>query len=124
MPILRDTGTTIDIVCRNRIRPEKLTGEHIWIQQPFDEAPICLPWAEVELKGEFGKIITKAAVVWIQTDKGRYLLGNRTAALLKKDGDCLLIHQVNFYRLDLRSEWLSRKRKQASCEISFPKEQN
>ncbi|GBM51237.1 hypothetical protein AVEN_73848-1 [Araneus ventricosus] len=29
MPILHDTGTTVDIVSRNRIRPEMLTGEHI-----------------------------------------------------------------------------------------------
>ncbi|GBM42673.1 hypothetical protein AVEN_219131-1 [Araneus ventricosus] len=53
MPIFRDTGSTIDIVCRNRIRPEMLTGKHIWIQQPIDEAPICLPLAGVELKGVF-----------------------------------------------------------------------
>ncbi|CAL1262547.1 unnamed protein product [Larinioides sclopetarius] len=93
MPILRDTGTTIDIVCRNKIKPEMLTGESIWVQQPFDESPICLPLAEVELEGEFGHAITKAAVVWSQIDKGRYLLGNRTAALLKKDDRVL--HQVN-----------------------------
>ncbi|KAG8175376.1 hypothetical protein JTE90_009159 [Oedothorax gibbosus] len=30
MPILRDTGTSIDVVCRNRITPEMLTGENIW----------------------------------------------------------------------------------------------
>ncbi|KAG8175254.1 hypothetical protein JTE90_020787 [Oedothorax gibbosus] len=51
MPILRDTGTSIDVVCRNRITPEMLTGENIWVQQPLDEFPVCLPLAEVELKG-------------------------------------------------------------------------
>ncbi|KAG8170482.1 hypothetical protein JTE90_010527 [Oedothorax gibbosus] len=39
MPILRDTGTSIDVVCRNRITPEMLTGENIWVQQPLDEFP-------------------------------------------------------------------------------------
>ncbi|GBN13017.1 hypothetical protein AVEN_228098-1 [Araneus ventricosus] len=72
MPILRDTGTTIDIVCRNRIRPEIFTGEHIWVQQLFYEATICLPLEEVELKGNFGKILIKAAVVWSRADNGRY----------------------------------------------------
>ncbi|GBM65934.1 hypothetical protein AVEN_152152-1 [Araneus ventricosus] len=72
--------------------PYKFIGE---AQQLFDEAPICLTLAEVELKEDFGQIITKAAVVWSQADKGRYLLGNRIAVLLKKYGDCLLLHQVN-----------------------------
>ncbi|GBM02990.1 hypothetical protein AVEN_14505-1 [Araneus ventricosus] len=52
MLILRDTGTTVDIVSRNRIRPEMLTCEQIWVQQTFDEKSICLPWVEVELKGK------------------------------------------------------------------------
>ncbi|KAG8198442.1 hypothetical protein JTE90_022180 [Oedothorax gibbosus] len=73
MPILRDTGTSIDVMCRNRITPEMLTGENIWVQQPLDEFPVCLPLAEVELKGEFGHVITKAAVVPCQLDKGSAL---------------------------------------------------
>ncbi|GBO03930.1 hypothetical protein AVEN_241651-1 [Araneus ventricosus] len=68
MLILRDTGTTADIVPRNRMRPEMIIGEHIWVQQTFDEKPICLPLAEVELKGKFGQLKTKAAVV--EADKG------------------------------------------------------
>ncbi|GBM18286.1 hypothetical protein AVEN_147413-1 [Araneus ventricosus] len=85
MSILRDTGTTVDIVSMNRISPEMLTGEHIWVQQPFDEKLICLPLAEVELKGKFRHIKTKAAVACGQVDKGRYLLVNRKAALLGKN---------------------------------------
>ncbi|GBO03943.1 hypothetical protein AVEN_240120-1 [Araneus ventricosus] len=91
MLILRDTGTTADIVPRNRIRPEMITGEHIWVQQTFDEKPICLPLAEVELKGKFGQLKTKAAVV--EADKGKYLLRNHTAALLRKDRERLFISQ-------------------------------
>ncbi|GBM01879.1 hypothetical protein AVEN_218997-1 [Araneus ventricosus] len=82
MPILRNTGTTADIVSRNRIRLEVLTGEQMWVQQRFDEKPICLPFAEVELKGKFGQLKTKAAVVCNEADKGKYVLGNRTAALI------------------------------------------
>ncbi|GBM31324.1 hypothetical protein AVEN_91314-1 [Araneus ventricosus] len=123
MPILRDAGTTIDIVSRNRIRPEMLTGEHIWVQQPFNEAPICLPLEKVELKGKFGQVKTKAAVVCSQVDKGKYLLGNCTAALLGKDTECLIFPKVNV--LQTRSQkrvQRSRKRKQFSCKIPFPKE--
>ncbi|GBM14211.1 hypothetical protein AVEN_167298-1 [Araneus ventricosus] len=122
MPILRDTGTTVDIVSRNRIRPEMLTGEQIWVQQTFDEKPICWSLAEVELKGKFDQLKTKAAVVCNEADKGKYLLGNRTAALLGKDRERLLFPKFMSYRLEPRSEWLSRIGKQASCEIPFPKE--
>ncbi|GBN72346.1 hypothetical protein AVEN_270943-1 [Araneus ventricosus] len=71
-----------------------LTSEHIWVQQPFDEKPICSPLAEVELKGKFGQIKPKAAVVCSQVDKGRYLLGNRTAVLLGKDRESLIFSKV------------------------------
>ncbi|GBN80416.1 hypothetical protein AVEN_275188-1 [Araneus ventricosus] len=90
MPILHDNGTTVDIVSRNRMRPEMLTGERIWVQQIFDEKPICLPLTKVELKGKFGQLKTKAAVVCREADKRKYLLGNRTAALLGKDRERLL----------------------------------
>ncbi|GBM55310.1 hypothetical protein AVEN_253981-1 [Araneus ventricosus] len=84
MPILRDTGTTVYIVSRNRIRPEMLTGEHIWVQEPFDEKPICLPLAEVELKEKFFQLKTKAAVVCCQVYKGIYLLGRPHGSLARK----------------------------------------
>ncbi|CAL1300126.1 unnamed protein product [Larinioides sclopetarius] len=51
--------------------------------------------AEIELKGEFGHLITKAAVVNNNADKGRYLLGNRTATLLEKMKNFLVPQQVN-----------------------------
>ncbi|GBM48414.1 Retrovirus-related Pol polyprotein from transposon 412 [Araneus ventricosus] len=84
MPILRDTGSSIDVVGLKVVKPEMFTGEHVWVQQPLDDAPMCLPLAEVELKGEFGHLITKAAVVCNKADKGRYLLGNRTVAIVEK----------------------------------------
>ncbi|GBL73995.1 hypothetical protein AVEN_230916-1 [Araneus ventricosus] len=83
MPILRDTGASIDIICRKYITPETLTGEHVWVQQPLDVAPICLPLAEIELSCDRGHIITKAAVVREELDRGRYLLGKRTACLFE-----------------------------------------
>ncbi|GBL87329.1 hypothetical protein AVEN_270576-1 [Araneus ventricosus] len=102
MPILRDIGTTVDIVSRNRIRPEMLTGEQIWVQQTFYEKPICLPLVEIELKGKFGQLKTKAAVVCREADKGKYLLGNRTAALLGNDRERLLFPKL--YALQTRAQ--------------------
>ncbi|GBL73340.1 hypothetical protein AVEN_159369-1 [Araneus ventricosus] len=95
MPILRDTGSSIDVVCLKVVKPEMFTGEHVWVQQLLDDAPMCLPLAEVELKGEFGHLITKAAVVCNKADKGRYLLGNRTAAIVEKMKKIPVPQQVN-----------------------------
>ncbi|GBO04445.1 hypothetical protein AVEN_269504-1 [Araneus ventricosus] len=78
------SSTTVYIVSRNRIRPEMLTGGHIWVQEPFDDKPICLPLAEVELKGNFFQLKTKAAVVCCQVYKGRYLLGRPHGSLARK----------------------------------------
>ncbi|GBN46622.1 hypothetical protein AVEN_69913-1 [Araneus ventricosus] len=37
MPILCETKTKVDIVSRKRISSEKLTSEHIWVIQSFDD---------------------------------------------------------------------------------------
>ncbi|GBO13635.1 hypothetical protein AVEN_270731-1 [Araneus ventricosus] len=84
MLILRDTETTVDIVSRNRIIPEMLTAEHMWVQQTFDEKPICLPLAKVELKEKFGQIKTKAPVVCSEADKGKLFTGKPHSSLARK----------------------------------------
>nr|XP_042901807.1 uncharacterized protein LOC122270040 [Parasteatoda tepidariorum] len=82
MPVLRDSGATIDIICRKYVTPDMFTGETVWVQQPLDEGPTYLPLAKVSISGQLGDIVSKAAVVRSELDKGRYLLGNRTAARL------------------------------------------
>ncbi|GFS66486.1 stress response protein nst1 [Trichonephila inaurata madagascariensis] len=67
MPLLRDTSASIDFICRKYITPHMFTGEIIWVQQPLDENPVCLPLADV-IRNEL--------------DKGRYIMGNNKAVLL------------------------------------------
>lgn len=81
--ILRDSGSSLDVVSRKYIKTECFTGENVWVKQPLDLNQICLPLAEVEISGEFGTIKTKAAVCADVLDEGRYILGNRTASLIK-----------------------------------------
>ncbi|KAG8198845.1 hypothetical protein JTE90_015065 [Oedothorax gibbosus] len=81
--VLRDTGSTIDVVCRKYVLPDSYTGEIVWVKQPLDVNPIALPLAVVELNGEFGPVQTKAAVCADYLDEGRYVLGNRTAVLIE-----------------------------------------
>ncbi|GBM54089.1 hypothetical protein AVEN_247703-1 [Araneus ventricosus] len=43
MDILGDTVSSIDIVSRNRVRPEHFTGEVVFVKQPLDAEFRCLP---------------------------------------------------------------------------------
>ncbi|GBM21281.1 hypothetical protein AVEN_149867-1 [Araneus ventricosus] len=121
MPILRDTRTTVDIVSRNRIRPEMLTGEHICVQQTFDEKPIYLRLAEVELKGRFGQLKTKVAVVCSEADKGKYLLGNHTAALLGKDREHLLLPKLYAVQTRAQKRGAEQKKEIGQLRNTFSK---
>ncbi|CAL1293315.1 unnamed protein product [Larinioides sclopetarius] len=44
--------------------------------------PVCLPLAQVKISLKSREVRTKAAVVRSELDKGRYIMGNRTASLL------------------------------------------
>ncbi|GFY37656.1 SCAN box domain-containing protein [Trichonephila inaurata madagascariensis] len=99
MKILRDTGATLDLICNKYVKPHMYTNEKVWLRTPLEESLICLSLAEVELDCEMGHVITKAAVLRDSLDQGRYLLGNKTAALLedyktKEDVQMLMINAV------------------------------
>ncbi|GFU58354.1 retrovirus-related Pol polyprotein from transposon 17.6 [Trichonephila clavipes] len=82
--ILRDTGATIDLVCAKYINPSSFSGENVWVKQPLSPELVCLPLAVVEISGNFGTVQTKAAVCRNHLNQhGRYLLGNKTAELIK-----------------------------------------
>ncbi|GFS85320.1 SCAN box domain-containing protein [Trichonephila clavipes] len=85
MPILRDTGATLDLICKKYVKPSMLINETVWIRTPLEETAVYLPMAEVELNCVFGHVITKAAVLRDSLDQGKYLLGNKTAALFEEE---------------------------------------
>ncbi|GFX92393.1 SCAN box domain-containing protein [Trichonephila clavipes] len=84
MPILRDTGATLDLICKKYVKPSMFINETVWIRTLLEETAVCLPMAEVELDCVFGHVITKAAVLRDSLDQGKYLLGNKTAALFEE----------------------------------------
>ncbi|XP_071041462.1 myb-like protein X [Parasteatoda tepidariorum] len=92
--ILRDTGATLDLIPRRFVKPEMYTGESVWIKTPIQEESFCFPLAEVELNCKLGKVVTKAAVLGDSLDKGYYLLGNKTAALLENSFEVPMISAV------------------------------
>ncbi|GBM97599.1 Retrovirus-related Pol polyprotein from transposon 412 [Araneus ventricosus] len=115
MSILRDTGASIDLVSRNHINSEDLTGETVWIKQPLDKNFTCLSLAKIELQSPvFGKIITKAAVIDASLDNGIYLLGNRSAQLIEEQR-----RTPNLNAVVTRSQKL-KKETEASAVIKPP----
>ncbi|GFV62538.1 hypothetical protein TNCV_3867191 [Trichonephila clavipes] len=74
-----------------KIRLEELVKEQALkekeLQLKFDlESPelVCVPLAVVEISGNFGTVLTNAAVCGNHLNQhGRYLLGNKTAELIK-----------------------------------------
>ncbi|GFU68518.1 retrovirus-related Pol polyprotein from transposon 297 [Trichonephila clavipes] len=80
----RYTGATIDLVCAKYINPSSFSGKNVWVKQPLSPELVCLPLAVVEISGNFGTVQTKAAVCGNHLNQhGRYLLGNKTAELIK-----------------------------------------
>ncbi|GFW94477.1 retrovirus-related Pol polyprotein from transposon 412 [Trichonephila clavipes] len=75
MPILRDTGATLDLICKKYVKPSMFINETVWIRTPLEETAVCLPMAEVELDCVFGHVITKAAVLRDSFDQGKYPFG-------------------------------------------------
>ncbi|GBO15476.1 hypothetical protein AVEN_264193-1 [Araneus ventricosus] len=84
MPILRDTGATIDVVCQKYVNRDRMTGEHVWVKHIFDDHMTCLPVAQIDVECDLGRVTTKAVVVEDKLDQGRYILGNQIADLLKE----------------------------------------
>lgn len=84
--VLRDSGASLDLVHPSFVKPENYLGKCTWIRQVMEEQTVCLPVAEVTLKGPFGELKTEAAVSDRLPKKYRYLLSNRTAHLMRKSG--------------------------------------
>ncbi|GFS87574.1 retrovirus-related Pol polyprotein from transposon 412 [Trichonephila clavipes] len=97
MPMLRDTGAALDLICKKYVRPSMFINETVWIRTPLEETVVCLLMAEVELDCVFGHVITKAAVLRDSLDQGKYLLGNKTAALFEevKNNKEIQVYMVN-----------------------------
>ncbi|GFW38934.1 SCAN box domain-containing protein [Trichonephila clavipes] len=112
MPILRDTGVTLGLICKKYVKPSMFINETVWIRTPLKETAVYLPMAEVELDCVFGHVITKAAVLRDSLDQGKYLLANKTAALFEevKKNKEIQVHMVN--AVETRSQKLTEESKQ------------
>lgn len=90
--VLKDSGAGLDLIDHGWTKKSDLTGETVWVKQPLDKSCKKLALAKVTIKGDFGELVTKAAVKPPGLDQGFYIMGNRTAQLLQnktKDFDRL-----------------------------------
>ncbi|GFW90455.1 retrovirus-related Pol polyprotein from transposon 17.6 [Trichonephila clavipes] len=106
MPILRDTGATLDLIGKKYVKPSMFINETVCIRTPLEETAVYLPMDEVELDYVFGHVIMKAAVLRDSFDQGKYLLGNKTAALFEevKKNKEIQVYMVNAVETRSRKE--------------------
>ncbi|GFU09452.1 retrovirus-related Pol polyprotein from transposon 297, partial [Trichonephila clavipes] len=82
--ILRDTGATIDLVCAKYINPSSFSGENVWVKTTVKPRISLFTFGGRGNFRNFGTVQTKAAVCGNHLNQhGRYLLGNKTAELIK-----------------------------------------
>ncbi|GBO15891.1 hypothetical protein AVEN_117034-1, partial [Araneus ventricosus] len=103
-------------LCKTRIL---LWGKHL-VKYPLGEHYISLPLAIVDISLEFGKVPTKAAVFADSFDQGRFILGNRKAALIekKKMGKFTAIKPIN--TVQTRSETREVEKEMTEKESDSP----
>ncbi|GBM28127.1 hypothetical protein AVEN_218619-1, partial [Araneus ventricosus] len=119
MPILRDTGATVDVISQKFVDYAEMTGEHVWVKYLLNDHLVCLPLAEVEIKCELGHIKTKAAVV--TNDPGRYVLGNKTANLFK-DKPFLKLEKINAVMTRSQTKRSTEEDQNKEAEMGQPEE--
>ncbi|GBO13746.1 hypothetical protein AVEN_120129-1 [Araneus ventricosus] len=119
MPILRDTGATVDVISQKFVDYAKMTGEHVWVKYLLNDHSMCLPLAEVEIKCELGHIKTKAAVV--TNDPGRYVLGKKTANLFK-DKPFLKLEKINAVMTRSQTKISTEEDQNKEAEMEQPEE--
>ncbi|GBM26384.1 hypothetical protein AVEN_239379-1 [Araneus ventricosus] len=59
MPILRDTGATVDVISQKIVDYAKMTGEHVFVKYLLNDHLVCLRLVEVEIKCELDKPFLK-----------------------------------------------------------------
>ncbi|GBN72535.1 Retrovirus-related Pol polyprotein from transposon 412 [Araneus ventricosus] len=119
MPILRETGATVDVISQKFVDYAKMTGEHIWVKYLLNDHLLCLPLAKVEIKCKLGHIKTKEAVV--TNDPSRYVLGNKTANLFE-DKPFLKLEKINAVMTRSQAKRSSEEDQNKEAEVEQPED--
>ncbi|GBM25068.1 hypothetical protein AVEN_96651-1 [Araneus ventricosus] len=91
MEVLRDTGSSVDLISFKNVKESDLTGDYVWALQALTNEHTCLALAEIDLEIDGVRLKTKAAVLDARVEMKHYLLGNKTQELIeaiKKNSYC------------------------------------
>ncbi|GFX37010.1 uncharacterized protein TNCV_1175101 [Trichonephila clavipes] len=109
MPVLRETGASLDIGCEKYAAPEMFTGEHASIKHILDNGMTCLRPAELEIECGLGHVVSEPVVSPVHLDKekyndqfglGEYLAEteeNLVPSLTKEGQDSMNLIKINAY---------------------------
>ncbi|GBM94091.1 hypothetical protein AVEN_135190-1 [Araneus ventricosus] len=82
MKVLRDTGSSVDLISFKNVKESDLTGDYVWARQALTNEHTCLALAEIDLEIDGVRLKTKAAVLDPSVEMKHYLLGNKTQELI------------------------------------------
>ncbi|GFY67974.1 uncharacterized protein TNIN_431391 [Trichonephila inaurata madagascariensis] len=123
MPVLRDTGASLDRGCEKYATPEIFTGEQVSVKHIDNGTMICLPPAEREIECELIHIVSRAAVIPKHLDKekyndqfglGEYLVEteeNLKPSFTKEDKDTMNLIKINAYEFIEKTQQKSKESK-------------
>ncbi|GFW63398.1 uncharacterized protein TNCV_400641 [Trichonephila clavipes] len=109
MPVLKETGASLDIGCEKYAAPEMFTGEHASMEHILDNGMTCLRPAELEIECGLGHVVSKPVVSPVHMDKekyneqfklGEYLVETEEHLVLsstKEDQDTMNLIKINAY---------------------------
>ncbi|GBO39335.1 hypothetical protein AVEN_94491-1 [Araneus ventricosus] len=78
MEVLRDTGSSVNLISFKNVKESDLTGDYVWARQALTNEHTCLALDEIDLEIDGVRLKTKAAVLDPSVEMKHYLLGNKT----------------------------------------------
>ncbi|GFW78865.1 uncharacterized protein TNCV_2058861 [Trichonephila clavipes] len=85
MPVLRETGASLDIGFEKCVAPEMFTGEQGMLKHNHDDTMTCLQPAERKIECEPIHVVSKPIVSLGHLDGEKYFLEDQTLELLEPD---------------------------------------
>ncbi|GFY73197.1 uncharacterized protein TNIN_383781 [Trichonephila inaurata madagascariensis] len=85
MPVLTETGTSLDIGFEKCATPEMFTGEQELVEYIHDDTMTCLQPAERKIECEAIHVVSKPVVSLGHLDRKNYFLEDQTIELLEPD---------------------------------------
>ncbi|GFX71368.1 uncharacterized protein TNCV_2453791 [Trichonephila clavipes] len=119
MPVLRETGASLDIGCEKYAAPEMLTGEHASIKHILDDGMTCLQPAKRKIECEPVHVVSKPIVSPGHLNGEKYFLEDQTIELLEPD-----LEQNGLPRPEIGNEIQTRRQRRKETGNSTRLENN